>query len=141
MTIDAANNGFFENPYFDREEFACKCGCGYSTVDARLLEMLTIVRGTLIKPVYITSGARCLTHNAKVGGAAPQLGMDHQPVSGTGSQHLWGLAADITVEDTPPHEVQNLLTQCMEGWGGIGSYKTFTHIDVRPKMARWKGND
>lgn len=137
---DNPNDGFRENPFFDRKEFACKCGCGYAVVDARLLELLTVYRSYFDAPMTITSGARCLTHNAKVGGAAPQLDADHQPIWGTGSQHLWGRAADIVVDGVSPSEVYNAFVGGLTGWGGLGQYREFTHVDVRPKMARWKGN-
>lgn len=139
---DNGGDGFTENPYFDRKEFACKCGCGYAVVDAKLLELLTTYRSFFNAPMYITSGARCLTHNAKVGGAAPKLDADHKPIWGTGSQHLWGMAADIVVDGVSPHTVHTMLAQGMdagEGWGGLGEYREFTHVDVREKKSRWRG--
>lgn len=140
---DHSGHGFTENPYFDRQEFECRCGCGYAVVDARLLEMLTAYRVYFDAPMIITSGARCLAHNAKVGGAAPKLDADHKPIWGTGSQHLWGMAADIVVSGVSPHTVYTVIASAMDadgGWGGLGEYREFTHVDVRKKKSRWRGH-
>ncbi|WP_459594920.1 D-Ala-D-Ala carboxypeptidase family metallohydrolase, partial [Enterobacter hormaechei] len=51
------------NQYFKRSEFACRCGCGTSTVDAELLQVITDVREKF-GPVVINSGHRCVKHNA-----------------------------------------------------------------------------
>ena len=139
MTAKDSDSGFKENPFFDRREFYCSCGCGYAVVDARLLELLTTFRAHFDTPIYITSGARCLAHNAKVGGAAPKLDVDHKPIWGTGSQHLWGLAADIVVDGVSPRTVYELMDEVLEGSCGLGEYRGFTHIDVRKKKARWRG--
>lgn len=61
------------NKYFKRREFACRCGCGTSTVDAELLQVVTDVREHFGSPVVITSGHRCAKHNANVGGAKSSM--------------------------------------------------------------------
>ena len=110
---------------FNRNEFACKCGCGFSTVDTKLIDMLEIIRQHFDKPVRIRSGCRCATHNAVVGGAAK-------------SQHLVGRAADIAVKDVTPNEVHDFIVGWVGPyWGGIGKYNTFTHVDSREEPARW----
>ncbi len=110
--------------HFNRSEFACKCGCGFSTVDVKLLEILETVRTYFGKPVTINSACRCEEHNAKVGGAK-------------GSKHKLGIAADIVVKDTSPDEVYSFLQGYLEGTGGLGKYNTFTHVDSRTTPARW----
>ena len=135
---ETGHSGFKENPYFSREEFACKCGCGYKVVDHELLDLLTNLRAYFEVPIYITSGARCFDHNRAVGGSAPKLDLDHEPISGTGSQHLWGKAADIVVKDMSPREVYVFLDKLLDGYAGLGLYKDFVHVDVRDKKARWK---
>ena len=70
--------------YFKVEEMACPC-CGRVFVDDRLFPILDRIRDALGVPVYITSGYRCPSHNASVGGVA-------------NSQHLDGTAADITYD-------------------------------------------
>ena len=119
----------WSNEYFDRSEFACQCGCKFDTVDAELLNALTYIREHFNKPVRINSGCRCLKHNAAVGGAMPNA-------DGVGgSQHLYGRAADITVDDVDAAEVYALAEQ-MEV-GGLGDYSRFTHLDTRTGFARW----
>lgn len=113
------------NNYFKRDEFACKCGCGFAAVDAELLEILTDIRETYGKPIRITSACRCLTHNAKVGGAKD-------------SMHLKGMAADIQVEGFSPAKIEQYLLGKYPGKYGIAAATTFCHIDVREKAARWK---
>lgn len=109
---------------FDRSEFACRCGCGFDTVDAELLRILERIRDFFEQPVRITSGCRCAEHNRAVGG-------------GSKSQHLYGRAADIQVRSIPPGIVQEYCMQL--GVPGLGCYKTFTHIDTRTGHARWAG--
>lgn len=113
------------NRYFKRSEFACRCGCGTSTVDAELLQVITDVREKF-GPVVINSGHRCVKHNAAVGGAK-------------NSMHTTGKAADIRIPGVSPARVWSYLTSKYEGKYGIGQYDSFTHIDVRDTAARWHG--
>lgn len=121
--------------HFSRAEFTCKCGCGSDTVDYGLICVLEKVRRHFNRPVRITSGHRCATYNKSVGG-------------GKVSQHLFGRAADITVDDIDPGEVATFLETKFPRDLGIGRYSTFTHIDTRsigvskkynpsPAPARW----
>lgn len=113
--------------WFKRGEFACKCGqCDKATVDAELLQVLDNVREHFGRPVVITSGHRCYVHNALSGGELK-------------SKHLEGIAADIQVDSISPKEVQEYLTSKYTDTYGIGSYETFTHVDVRKEKARWNG--
>lgn len=115
--------------YFKRREFACKCGkCGGFPVepDKDLIDVLVKIRTYFGKPVHVNSGVRCATHNANVGGA-------------TASQHLKGTAADITVDGVEASRVAMYAETMLPKTGGIGRYKTFTHVDVRSAKARWNG--
>jgi len=107
---------------FSRHEFACKCGCGYDTVDWELLQKLEEIRAVFDRRITVNSACRCPTHNAAVGGS-------------DNSQHLFGRAVDIVVDGTPPALVHEAAEQL--GFGGIGEYDTFTHIDTRAGYARW----
>jgi uncharacterized protein YcbK (DUF882 family) len=110
---------------FDREEFACSCGCGFDTVDAELLVILDKVRFHFDRPVMINSGCRCPSHNGAVGGAVR-------------SQHVLGRAADIVVMDIDPDAVATYLDSINAP--GIGRYNNFTHVDSRSSRgARWAG--
>lgn len=110
--------------WFKREEFACKCGCGFDTVDAELLEVLEDVRMHFGKAVTVTSGCRCEEHNTAVGGMV-------------NSYHKKGRAADIKVAGTRPSDVQSYLRLTYPDSLGIGSYNSFTHIDSRSGKARF----
>ncbi|KAA0014416.1 DUF882 domain-containing protein [Billgrantia pellis] len=114
------------SPHFRRREFACKCGCGFDTVDLDTLQVLEAVRAHYGRPVTITSGCRCANHNRRVGGAA-------------GSQHVLGRAADFRVQGVHPHEVHAWLAENFPG-ASLGRYATFTHVDTRSGgPARWGG--
>lgn len=71
---------------FSRKEFACKCGCGYGMregdVDPELLILLQFIRDAWNKPLHISSGCRCITHNRVIGGSLA-------------SKHLLGKAVDL----------------------------------------------
>ena len=114
------------NEYFRRSEFACNCGCGMSTVDAELLQILTDVRVHFNSPVIINSGNRCRVWNRAQGG-------------NQASFHMRSRAADFVVTGVDATQVQDYLLDKYPGQYGIGSYSTFTHIDSRGYRARWDG--
>ena len=92
---------------------------GYS-----LVTKLQALRDVLGRPVTVTSGYRCPTHNRNIGGA-------------TQSRYMQGQAADLVVAGVSPAQV----TQAAEkvGFGGIGVYASgFTHVDIGPKR-KWSG--
>jgi uncharacterized protein YcbK (DUF882 family) len=114
--------------HFSRQEFACKCGCGFDTVDIGLIDPLEYVRSKFGARVTITSGCRCEAYNKKVGGSQR-------------SQHRLGRAADIVVDGVPAALVYDLLVNSPFSSNiSLGKYETFTHVDTRtdsPK--RWEG--
>lgn len=107
--------------FFKRKEFACRCGCGASTVDAELLTVLDDLRLWCKAPVLVNSGHRCSKHNANVGGKP-------------NSYHLKGMAADVHCASKTTDEIYRYLTSKYEGKFGIGRYSRqgFVHVDVRP---------
>ena len=122
-------NDWKDIKYFERREFACKCGkCGGYPVEPSwdLLEVLDEIRGHFGVPVRVNSGVRCATHNKNVGGA-------------TKSQHLYGTAADIKVDGVSPTKVAEYAETLLPNTGGIGVYSTFVHVDVRKTKSRWNG--
>jgi uncharacterized protein YcbK (DUF882 family) len=109
--------------YFNRHEVACKCGCGFDSMDAETLKLADEVREFEGRPITPRSGARCKEHNTKVGG-------------GKRSQHLYARAMDLPV--TSPDEVYAYLCAKYPGMYGFGVYDTFVHIDTRTNgPARW----
>jgi zinc D-Ala-D-Ala carboxypeptidase len=102
--------------YFTADEFRCKCGCGEVKVNDRLLDLLDKVREMYGKPMMVTSGYRCPTYNAQVGGV-------------DGSAHTKGTAADISCSfgnDRFRMVKAALAVGCLR----IGIGKDFIHMDV-----------
>lgn len=109
--------------HFSRYEMACKCGCGFDTVDYETLLVAEMVREFVGEPISPSSAARCISHNQAVGG-------------GTNSQHLKGRAIDLPVSE--PKKVFEFLCKKFPGRYGIGVYRTFVHIDTRSgEPRRW----
>lgn len=114
--------------HFARDEFACKCGCGFAAMDEQLVNILEDVRAWAEhSPVRVHSGCRCQAHNATVGGT-PE------------SYHTKALAADISVKDVMPVDVYAYLDRRFPDRFGLGLYRSWVHFDVRPGApARWAG--
>jgi len=108
---------------FTSGEFMCKCGtCGNNKISVKLIETLQKIRNTFGGSVNVTSGFRCPSHNATVGGVY-------------NSEHTKGIASDFWIDNVTPLQIKNYL----EGAGfigGIGTYPTFTHVDVGAN-GRW----
>jgi uncharacterized protein YcbK (DUF882 family) len=115
------------NAYFSREEFSCQCGCGFDSVDAELLQVLTKIREHFNAPIEITSGNRCAARNKAIGGEEK-------------SCHIRGMAADFKVKGISAQIVQEFLENVYKDKYGIGRYPNRTHVDVRETPARWTRN-
>ena len=112
------------SPHFKVWEFACRDGSDTVFVSGALVEVLEKVRAHFGRPVVITSGYRTESHNKACGGAPY-------------SQHKYGLAADIVIQGVTPAQVAAYAETLLVGTGGIGTYKSFTHVDVRRTKSRW----
>ena len=121
------------NKYFSRNEFECKCGCGFDAVDSELLRLLTITRKHFDAPLTITSACRCLSHNESV---QREANSNYIPLSSR-SKHMKGIAADIKVKGVTPAAVYEFLDNHAPNTLGLGKYSSFTHVDVRAEKARW----
>lgn len=118
---------------FKVSEFDCNgrgC-CAETLIDGKLVEYLQKIRDHFGKPVNLSSGYRCPTHNGNVANAVKK------------SKHTMGLAADIKVEGVAPAEVAKYAESL--GILGIGLYNTdkdghFVHIDTRTTKAFWFGH-
>jgi hypothetical protein len=107
---------------FSVKEFECKCGkCPETLIDLDHVQQLQQLRDNLGRSITINSAYRCLDHNTAVGGEK-------------NSQHMKGVATDITIKGVSPDEVADA---CEKLFDGIGRYDTFTHVDSRGKKARW----
>ena len=111
---------------FRVKEFACTDGSDPIFIDSDLVNILQKIRTHFGKSVTITSAYRTPGKNKAVGGT-------------TYSQHLYGRAADIKVNGVSPKKVAAYAETLLKNKGGIGTYSTFTHIDVRTTKSRWKG--
>ena len=116
---------------FNSSEFDCHgSGCCSSTlVDDKLVTYLQQIREHFGKPVNISSGYRCATHNKNIGGA-------------TNSRHSKGQAADIYINGVAPAEIAKYAESM--GILGIGLYETnndgfFVHVDTRETKSFWYG--
>ena len=136
MSIDGS--GCKLSPHFTLKEMACKDGQDFVAVDPRLLDLLENIRAECGgEPVHINSGYRTPSYNRTLKGSASK------------SKHLFGMAADVwvghydsnraPVRTKTPAEVAAIAEKYLGNSGGIGIYKTFTHVDVRPGKSRWKG--
>lgn len=121
-----------------RYEFACRCGCGFDTVDIGLPDIIQDVvdffqaqepEGDI--RVEITGPNRCWKLNSKTEGASST------------SMHLWGKAADFVLYDKKTgidihaDKVATYLEARYPDSLGIGRYKGRTHVDTRTHKARW----
>lgn len=112
---------------FTRNEFQCSCGCSAQMVDEMLVQKLQTIRTVYDTPLKITSGYRCVKHNAAVGGAKS-------------SKHLYGIAADVK-DPTGKLNPVALAILASSTFGGVGVYwygtAAFVHVDVRKTKATW----
>ena len=111
---------------FKVKEFACTDGSDPIFIDSELVNVLQKIRSHFGKSVTITSAYRTPGKNKAVGGQ-------------TYSQHLYGKAADIKVKGVTPKKVAAYAEKLLQNKGGIGIYRTFTHVDVRSSKSRWNG--
>ena len=108
--------------YFSRKEIACKCGCGFDTMDAETLKLADEVREFAGHSITPTSGARCLAHNRNIG-------------SSDTSQHVKARAIDLPLKD--PQAAYDYMCAKYPDRYGFGVYPTFLHVDSRAGKARW----
>lgn len=111
---------------FTVKEFACSDGTDTVFISLALVNLLQKIRDHFGKAVIINSAYRTEAHNKAIGGA-------------TYSQHKYGLAADIHINGVTPKEIAAYVETLLPSSGGIGIYKSFTHVDVRRVKSRWNG--
>ena len=102
--------------YFKKDEFKCQ-ETGENEINIDFVHKLDNLRGSLSRPLRVTSGYRSASHSLEKKKAKP----------GT---HAQGIAADIAVSGGV--ERAELVKRAIEmGFTGIGVAKTFIHLDVR----------
>lgn len=102
---------------FSRREFVCKCGCGDDKIDPELVDRLQFLRNALSRSISITSGVRCVAHNASVGGVE-------------NSTHVKRIAVDISTEGSSDRGAK-LNAAISAGFRFIGIGRDFLHLDLR----------
>ena len=113
---------------FERYEFACPCGCTAQMIDPELVQKMQTIRTKLGKAIKVTSGYRCVKHNAdpKVGGSRT-------------SRHLYGIAADWRTRDRSVNPVALGIIAAAQGFGAVGIYwhdkAAIVHTDTRGRKA------
>lgn len=106
--------------YFKQEEFACRCGgttpgCKGVHIDVDFADMMDRLRHAAQIPIIITSGYRCPSYNATVGGKS-------------NSAHVKGLAADIKCTDSQ-RRFWIIKAAIDVGFNRIGIGSDFIHVD------------
>lgn len=119
-------------------ELACKDGTAYPVKFRdrafRLAAVFESIRRACgDNPIQVLSAYRTPAHNRKVGGAR-------------NSQHVQGRALDLMpptgyTVDTFYRLIRSLAQTSLPEIRGIGKYKTFVHVDIRPgtHLALWRG--
>jgi uncharacterized protein YcbK (DUF882 family) len=108
-------------------EFVCRDGSDTVKVDTELVALLQQIRDHFNRPVTVVSGYRSKKYNTAISGAKS-------------SQHLYGKAADISINRIKPRTIAEYAeTLCPGGMGlyEYGGTSGFVHIDTRAKRARW----
>jgi len=100
---------------FNRDEYACKCGCGKDDIKDELAMKVQLVRDVLNRSITINSGVRCPDHNVTIK-ATPT------------SSHIGGWAADLKYSGSADR--YQLLAAIMPIFDRVGIAKTFIHVDV-----------
>lgn len=118
---------------FSKWEFECRGKCGFHCRTARMapefVSKLQMLRDRIGKPIQITSGMRCKSHNEKIGGASKSW---HIPRDGV------CYASDIRTGRSDEEVLRLYAAADSLGFTGIGLYKGRIHVDMRPtNRARW----
>ena len=103
--------------YFREEEFACKCGCGASGMEEKLIKAADKVRAHFGNRITVSSGRRCTTHNARVGGVS-------------NSRHLSGKAMDFCVSGMSSDLVLTYVQKLPEIRYAYAIDSGFVHMDI-----------
>ncbi len=104
---------------FSTHEFRCRCECGLDDIDLDLVKKLQIIRDLYGRPMSISSGCRCDSHNENVGG---------EPYS----YHLQCKAADIRISKYNRDGRVLVIQKSLELGLSVGINDFFLHLDIRP---------
>jgi uncharacterized protein YcbK (DUF882 family) len=109
--------------YFSDQELECPC-CGELEMAGDFLSILFKLRHHFDYPMPVTSGFRCQSHNAAVGGS-------------DSSQHLEGNAVDVYWSDFSAALKYKLIQYALDyDFRGIGLSDEFIHLDLRDTVGK-----
>jgi len=97
---------------FSASEFRCKCGCGFESPSAKLVQILQELRDESGTALTIASGCRCTLHNKNAGSTILGLVANLKkgnPGDVTASAHTRGEAADIAVNGLAKEKLYDLI--------------------------------
>lgn len=103
--------------YFEKSEWACKCGCGLNNVDHTLVTVAERTRKYFNSPMTISSGLRCPTRNAQAGGVS-------------NSRHLTGKAMDFSVRGKTAAQILAYVQKQPEIRYAYAIDGSYVHMDV-----------
>ena len=112
-------------PNFTWDEITCRC-CSRIRIYPRMwehMENLQALRDWWGKPLKVSSGYRCPSHNEGVGGVP-------------NSQHTL-FATDVHVDKADPR-YKEFRRKAFELFDGIGEYPWGLHLDLRGERAHWE---
>lgn len=105
-------------PYFKKEEFDCKCGCGLNNMQESHMDKILEARIDSRTPFVINSGSRCPERNRIEGGSDT-------------SDHLTGHGSDIVAKSgRKKFIVENALRKA--GFNRMGRGRSFIHAGDNP---------
>ena len=116
-------------PNFERDEFACPCGCGFDDIDPLIVSTLQRFRDEVQRPVIVNSGCRCAAYNATL------------PKHSKTSRHIKGKAADIKVEGMTSGQIIDVIRRLyLDGELYVGYVYAINgrsvHVDVRAPQSQ-----
>ncbi len=116
---EAVQSGDFwdDIKYFEKSEFRCRCGCGADKMEEKLIRVADRVRGHFGKYATVSSGRRCSTHNARVGGVS-------------NSRHLSGKAMDFCIAGKTATQVLEYVQKQPEIRYAYAIDGNYVHMDV-----------
>lgn len=119
---ETATSWWDDIKYFDRDEFECHCEgkyCdGYPAEPSQILvRVADRVREHFGAPAIVSSGVRCKTHNANVGGVA-------------NSKHLSGKAMDFCISGKTAEQVLAYVEKQPEINYAYAIDREYVHMDV-----------
>lgn len=130
-----------------RHEMACRCGCGFDTIDFMLVTVIQEYADMIAKQynttciVDIRGGNRCKEHNETV----QKKYVDNYVPYSSKSIHMDAKACDVKFfymkglvkYQVDPKVVHSYFTKKFPNTFGLGLYHNRNHIDTRTDKARW----